>query len=637
MTAFIIKSSLSMILLYGLYWFITRKEKIFVFNRYFLIFSILFSLVIPFISLPVSFLGNNLENNISSVLNYNSSFLYADQEITGSLTSSTADSQAHQGILAGINIKDVIYWIYIAGVSLFLIRFLRNLFLINRKVRSSEKIDYSGHKLVLIDNPVNPHCFLNIIFVDKNRFRNNQIANELIRHEMEHVSQLHSIDIIILELIRIVYWFNPVLILYSRAIRLNHEYLADNGVVKASTDIKSYADKLLNYIMGVSEIPIVSSCNNSLTKKRIIMLSRSRPNSFKKGVRVFLTLNLGVIAFLILNVGASNVRGTETGNTPFLTSGYVQNGIKGIVTDETGKPLEGALISIPSLIGYQAGTSTDSKGQFAVHFPVDGAYVSVSCRGYKSQFLKADFRNEMKIMLVKDPDYKETRPNVTMVPGAQANPQFRRTEPDDYPTFEGKGYTYFIDWIPAQIKYPVEAAQKGIKGRVQVNYTVDPDGVIRNVVFVGQPDKLLGDAVMNAVISAPAWSPAKNPEAKGAFTTGLSVKFIPPNKVVKDDSYVSAEKMPQFPGGDQAIMDFVKNNIKYPDALKTEKITGRVIVRFVINALGTVEDAIVVKGVHPLLDAEALRVVSLLTGWQPASLGGKPVPVYFSMPVNFSL
>ena len=67
---------------------------------------------------------------------------------------------------------------------------------------------------------------------------------------MEHVRQSHTLDIILIELVKIFYWFNPVHLLYDRAIRINHEYLADNGVISDSPDIKSYTDKLLSYITG---------------------------------------------------------------------------------------------------------------------------------------------------------------------------------------------------------------------------------------------------------------------------------------------------------------------------------------------------------------------------------------------------
>jgi TonB family protein len=97
------------------------------------------------------------------------------------------------------------------------------------------------------------------------------------------------------------------------------------------------------------------------------------------------------------------------------------------------------------------------------------------------------------------------------------------------------------------------------------------------------------------------------------------------------------EKMPMYPGGDVELLNFIKNNTNYPEAAKADKIEGRVIVRFVVNKNGNSEDPVILKGVNPMLDAEAIRVVSILKGFSPGSLGGNPVNVYYMVPVNFSL
>lgn len=95
------------------------------------------------------------------------------------------------------------------------------------------------------------------------------------------------------------------------------------------------------------------------------------------------------------------------------------------------------------------------------------------------------------------------------------------------------------------------------------------------------------------------------------------------------------ETMPQFRGGKKALMDWVKENMKYPDELADSCIQGRVVVSFVINEDGTVSDGKVVKSVHPLLDAEALRLVSIMPRWSPYKLNGKARKNKYTMPVKF--
>jgi TonB family protein len=214
---------------------------------------------------------------------------------------------------------------------------------------------------------------------------------------------------------------------------------------------------------------------------------------------------------------------------------------------------------------------------------------------------------------------------------------FRRRNPEDFPTFRGEKLTEFTNWVIDNVKYPAEAQSKGIQGRVYVNFTVELDGSLSNITVTGAPDPLLGEAVRTVVKSSPLWEPAKNPKVKEALPGSLTVKFVLPDKVLPDDAFVMVEKMPQFPGEDAALMKFIRDHIQYPPEAVKDTIQGRVIVRFVVNMEGKVEDVTVLKSVHPLLDAEARRVVYSLPSWIPATQGGTPRSVYYSMPVSFLL
>jgi protein TonB len=100
---------------------------------------------------------------------------------------------------------------------------------------------------------------------------------------------------------------------------------------------------------------------------------------------------------------------------------------------------------------------------------------------------------------------------------------------------------------------------------------------------------------------------------------------------------VVVEEMPKYPGGDKAMMEFIYSNIKYPEEAKEKSIQGRVILRFAVMATGKVENVSVLKHVDPLLDEEAKRVVESLPNWIPGRQGGKPVNVWYSVPVTFQL
>lgn len=107
------------------------------------------------------------------------------------------------------------------------------------------------------------------------------------------------------------------------------------------------------------------------------------------------------------------------------------------------------------------------------------------------------------------------------------------------------------------------------------------------------------------------------------------------SQIREDGAYFTAELMPEFPGGQETMMEFVRRNVKYPDEALAKNIGGSVIIQFVIETDGSIGRQKVLKNVHPLLDAEAFRVVSLMPAWTPGKQNGKVVPVIFNIPVIF--
>lgn len=300
--------------MFGLYWLILRREKLFIFNRGFLIFSIIFSLALPFVSIPVSIQNNEAQGRILTTLN-NALPAYSSEQNTFSghaYQSFTETEPISARATERINYSQILLLLYITGVLLLLVRFLRNIFFLYHQMQMSEKIIYSGQKLVLTNHQINPFCFFNTIFVSNQDYLNNEIAEELLSHELEHIRQSHSFDIIFIEIVKIIYWFNPILILYSRAIRVNHEYLADNGVIKGSSDIKDYTDKLINYISCKRNVPLTSGFNPSMTRKRLIMLTKSRSGMINYGARIFVTISLAAYLFLMMSFKLSYSQPSST-------------------------------------------------------------------------------------------------------------------------------------------------------------------------------------------------------------------------------------------------------------------------------------------------------------------------------------
>jgi protein TonB len=104
-----------------------------------------------------------------------------------------------------------------------------------------------------------------------------------------------------------------------------------------------------------------------------------------------------------------------------------------------------------------------------------------------------------------------------------------------------------------------------------------------------------------------------------------------------EEAFYIVEKMPEFPGGFEALTRFISSNIKYPTDARETGIVGKVFVRFVVTKSGLIDKVAIARGVYPSLDNEAIRVIKLLPKWRPGEQRTKPVNVWYTVPINFRL
>ena len=112
---------------------------------------------------------------------------------------------------------------------------------------------------------------------------------------------------------------------------------------------------------------------------------------------------------------------------------------------------------------------------------------------------------------------------------------------------------------------------------------------------------------------------------------------IPESSPRADSVFVVVDQMPEFPGGETALRQFIAHGIKYPDDAKKAGIQGKVFVHFVINKSGNVVNSKIIRSVSPSIDQEALRVINTMPKWEPGKEKGKTVSVRYTMPIQFAL
>lgn len=281
MVTYFIKSAASMMVLYGFYYFFLRYYKILIFNRFYLISSLVFSLIIPLITIPVKS-NFTLTNSLDKI-----TFATGNVVQSKHFIADAAPAYLYQYVF-------IILFIIVSSV--LLLRFTINIFKIIRKILRCKKVENGNTTLILVEEKTLPYSFFRYIFVNKSDFENGSILNELLLHEEGHCLQYHSIDIMLLELINVFLWFNPALWLFRKAITLNHEYCADNKVI-ANNESYNYNMLLVNLAIQNNTNYLVSNFKYSLIKYRIIMMTKNKPSNnaiLRKIAAITLFLCLGV-------------------------------------------------------------------------------------------------------------------------------------------------------------------------------------------------------------------------------------------------------------------------------------------------------------------------------------------------------
>jgi TonB family protein len=237
-------------------------------------------------------------------------------------------------------------------------------------------------------------------------------------------------------------------------------------------------------------------------------------------------------------------------------------------------------------------------------------------------------------------------------------------ELEKMPIFPG-GEGELLRYIEENIRYPEDAKINKTQGKVIVRFKITKTGKIENIEIIRGLSKSLDNESLRIVNTFPDFIPGEESWSSNGhnwkkvdtyYTLPITFKLKDDSKHLVDNQsknilplsidsikvneqkiYTVIEQMPVFPGGDNALINFVSRNIKYPVEAFQNKEQGKVVVRFVVNTEGKVEKAQVIRSVSPSVDKEALRVINILPAFTPGKQNGKVVKVYFTLPITFKL
>jgi beta-lactamase regulating signal transducer with metallopeptidase domain len=311
MIIYLIKTLLCAAVMFLIYFLFLEREKMHRFNRFYLLFSIVFSLTVSFITIktpsPVITVNELIApSGVSKIVatldgsnkpGQNDNAVKSKTVVPTDLSLKTANTQVP--VEKTIPWSKILLGVYIAVTTFLFLRFIRNLSLLLFTAARSNKVSYHGATLVLTKDNALPHSFLNYIFIDMEKFEQGTVEKEILQHELTHVNQRHSIDILLVEFVMIFSWVNPLLFLFRKAIMLNHEYLADEAVVTTFNNTDSYRLLLFNTVSQSNNLVLSSPFNYLTTKKRLIMMTRNTSRKVAILKQIALIPLIAVIGFLL--------------------------------------------------------------------------------------------------------------------------------------------------------------------------------------------------------------------------------------------------------------------------------------------------------------------------------------------------
>ena len=506
-----------------------------------------------------------------------------------------------------------IYW----GIVAFLCgRFLVQLSSILWLAHTSERVVIHETPVYALRKAAGPFSFFRMVFLHPESHSDKE-TDEILTHECTHVSQWHSIDVILSEMMCMACWFNPFVWLLKREVRHNLEYLADNTVIQSGYDSKSYQYHLLGLAHHQSVTTLYNSFNVLHLKNRIMMMNKKRsPGIVRTKYLIFIPL-VGILMLL------SNIEAVARLTVRLANEATVSNAMvtaTGILVDETGQRLIGASVVVK---GGKERTITDKKGAFSLEVPAN-AILRCSYQGRESQeVLAADMTNNTHLSLSSK--------------SREMNEQVF-TVVEKMPSFPG-GDAELLKYIATNIKYPKESQDNGEQGRVICSFIVGRDGSVNNPEVLRGVTPLLNEEAVRVINTMPRWNPGmqRGKAVAVKYTVPITFRLKSPVEEAKEETLTVVDVMPQYPGGDRELLKFIAQSIKYPTDAQEAGVQGRVICSFVVDKKGNIVEPKIIRGIDPSLDAEALRVIGMMPRWTPGRQDGKAVRVLYTVPITFRL
>ncbi|MBR5593858.1 MAG: TonB family protein [Bacteroidaceae bacterium] len=619
---YLIKSSLLLAMLVSLFMLFMSRETFHKLNRYLLLCIVVVSLVLPFVnvgmSTPLQGVFDFIENGdrvaevgvpvVDVLPMYETTeqpVVMADAVPVMDVAPVPIEGKGSAAPLWQI----IVLAVYVLGVVLLVIRQLVMYVQLSRLIMRSRKATAEQYglddvKLRLHSGEEKPFSWFGWVVVSNNDMAEG--AHEILTHEAAHVRAGHSRDIMLVDAVIIMQWFNPLAWIMKNTLKDIHEFEADEAVISSGVNAKQYQLLIIKKAVGARLYSIANSFNHSLTKKRITMMCKEKSNKWSRAKALYI-LPVAAIAALSFST-AENANAEPTGKVNEIVSDDTISGVEKNSKVTSLKLPAGKEWMYAHLCYVDGSTGNNESVCIAYIRGAEGENVGYF-RGTTDEF---------------DNAREGYAPGYFVVP-------LRNVKLDK------NVMTFSIYADDATIlRNPVKCSECGIVNAVNngelwkndasyfkskkadFKLILGPRSVLQNLTnpYVGG-ERVLGGVEIDYVYD----------------NTSDELADDNPDKI-----HQVVEIQPEFPGGMKEMMKFIQYNLKYPESAKAAGTEGKAFVQFVVKADGSIENVEIMRSSGDAsLDAEALRVVKAMPKWRPAMNKGEAVNVKFVLPIVYKL
>ena len=594
-----LKSAFVLCLLYVPYTLLLHRDSFFRLNRFVLLGVLLLSLVLPLCNVswlsmdrqPVVHAAQMQMVEIGIPVN-----VLPQDDVVEEVSASSS-----------FTLFGLLTLIYIIGMAVVLLLRLWQMGSLRLQLRRGSLWRHSedGITVYCHADRVAPFSWMNSIVISEEDYA--ESGREIILHETGHIRFHHSWDVLLLTLVQMVQWWNPLAYMAGISLRDVHEYEADDYVLRQGVSASAYQMLLLKKAVGYGSYTFANNFNHSLTKKRITMMRKSKSNPWmrSKALYVIPVAALALSAFATPEI-VSPIEGMVSepeskGMENYLTGqAAMEENRQNAATMEILKtPVAGN--RLPADATYYVDGEKMERG-IAVRRIVDGREVVLITRkgenGKETVTVvgssKNDAVDEAKALLRKEGVQQLNVKNE----GANDNDSIYNVVSENA-EFPG-GNMAASNWISKNMTYPEECRKQGIEGRVVIKFVVNKDGSIVDAEAVKSPHPALAEEGLRVVKSMPKWKPAK--EGGKVVRSRFNIPIVFKLSGKKPQSASAQPQKPQSPqsltdeqkavhdwfGAQPELMTHLNKNIRYPKECQEQGFEGRVLVSIAVEKDGSV-------------------------------------------------